>query len=345
MTYKVISLFSGIGGLDAGFGGDVVVHKNSIANRDWISRYEPNDFVVLNRLPFDVVFQNDISKPAKQILHANKWNRNFHDEDITQLLEKEDFQFPKAQIIIGGFPCQDFSHAGKRAGFTSERGNLYKSFAKVVERIKPVVFIAENVHGLLTMKTNPLETIKRDFAALGYDVYHQLVKCEEYGIPQKRWRVIILGVRNDLNKSIACPFLVDNKCRCEVAKYFAHLDEPDETIDPAQMVYSKAKELPSGQGQTEINLLSFAPTIRAEHHGNIEFRRKKNGVNKENDKAQRRLTVREAALIQTFPPGCVLTEPKKSMMAYKPIGNAVPPLLSYIIAKKVLEILQDVDSS
>jgi DNA (cytosine-5)-methyltransferase 1 len=80
--------------------------------------------------------------------------------------------------------------------------------------------------------------------------------------------------------------------------------------------------------------------MRAEHHGNIEFRRHRGGKNKEDGLEERRLTVREAALIQTFPPNCCLTEPtKKTGKAYKPIGNAVPPLLGYIIARKVEQIL------
>ena len=80
----------------------------------------------------------------------------------------------------------------------------------------------------------------------------------------------------------------------------------------------------------------FAPTMRAEHHGNIEFRRHGEG--------ERRLTVREAALIQTFPPSCLLTKPNKKATgkAYKPIGNAVPPLLGYLVARKVREILESV---
>ena len=105
------------------------------------------------------------------------------------------------------------------------------------------------------------------------------------------------------------------------------------------MVYSKAKKLEKGQGQIEVNLSSFAPTMRAEHHGNIEFRRYKNSkVNKmESNLSERRLTVREAGLIQTFPPDYVFSK-KKNMIAYKYIGNAVPPLLGYLIADKIQEL-------
>ena len=114
------------------------------------------------------------------------------------------------------------------------------------------------------------------------------------------------------------------------------------TNDISQMVYSKAKKLEKGQGQKEINLELFAPTMRAEHHGNIEFRRYKDSkINKnETNMDERRLTVREAGLIQTFPPDYVFSK-KKNMTAYKYIGNAVPPLLGYLIADKVNELYKN----
>jgi DNA (cytosine-5)-methyltransferase 1 len=85
--------------------------------------------------------------------------------------------------------------------------------------------------------------------------------------------------------------------------------------------------------------------MRAEHHGNIEFRRITNGKNNELKLLQRRLSVREAALIQTFPPSCILTDSNKpNCKAYKPIGNAVPPLLGYIIARKVHQLLIKIES-
>lgn len=117
--------------------------------------------------------------------------------------------------------------------------------------------------------------------------------------------------------------------QCHVRPYFAHLLEPSVASDPAQQVYSKAAKLEKGQGQSQVPMDGFGPTMRAEHHGNIEFR------------GERRLTVREAALLQTFPPDCILTQPgkKATLTAYKPIGNAVPPLLGYIIAQRVLQLL------
>jgi len=343
--YKVISLFSGMGGMDVGFAEKVTVHKNSVKEQTYIeSNSSIPDFVDLKRLPFDIVFQNDILPEAKKIAELNKWNHNFHLNDIRNLL-KENFNFPAAEVITGGFPCQDFSHAGKRKGFDSNRGTLYQSYVELVKRVKPLVFVAENVNGLLTMPGEPIKKIIDDFSKVGYEVKYQLIKCEEYGIPQTRWRVIIMGVRSDKKDALGenWNMIDENKIRCTVGCYFRHLQEPSVTNDPAQKVYSKAARLEKGQGQKEVGLDEFAPTMRAEHHGNIEFRRITNGKNNELNMIERRLSVREAALIQTFPPDCLLTEPNKlNSKAYKPIGNAVPPLLGYIVAKKVESILNTI---
>lgn len=91
------------------------------------------DFVNLKKLPFDIIFQNDILPEAKHIAELNNWNHNFHLKDIRDML-KENYNFPNADVIIGGFPCQDFSHAGKRKGFDSNRGTLYQSYVDIVKK-------------------------------------------------------------------------------------------------------------------------------------------------------------------------------------------------------------------
>ena len=354
---KVLSLFTGIGGMDLGFYGDVTVHKDSIVNKEFIDKkYTIDDFVVLKKNKFECVFQNDILEGAKEVFGFNNDNKKYDTTSIYDLVS-EGFRFPESDVVIGGFPCQDFSHAGKREGFKSNkshnlkdevgrkkensRGTLYKSFVEVVKKVKPKIFVAENVYGLLTMKTQPIKQILKDFSEVGYDVNYQVIYCPEFGIPQTRKRVIIMGISKDrsFNVDDKWNFVTKNKTTCNIGKYFKHLKEPTHTKDISQMVYSKAKKLEKGQGQTEILLSSFAPTIRAEHHGNIEFRRYKNSEVNTNEKnmTERRLTVREVGLIQTFPPNFIFSK-KKNMTAYKYIGNAVPPLLSYLIADKVYEL-------
>lgn len=331
----VISLFSGIGGMDMGFGGRVVVHEDSVCESEFVRRRGPTPgFVELVPMPFRVVFQNDILEGAREVSRLNGETQAYDVRDVRELLADTQFTFPCAEVVVGGFPCQDFSQSGKRRGFESEaRGTLYRCFAEVVRRVQPRVFVAENVAGLLTMKGDPIVQIVSDFEAIGYVVAYQLVDCSRYGIPQTRKRVIIMGVRID-EASALPPYwnvLQKNKTTCHIGKYFEHLCEPDKSDDLSQQLYSKAARLKTGQGQREVDPLSFGPTMRAEHHGNIEFR------------GDRRLTVREAGLIQTFPPDYVFaTTHTMRSRAYKYIGNAVPPLLGYLIADHVDALFRNV---
>ena len=138
--YSVISLFTGCGGLDLGFtGGFTFLDKF----------YQRNNF--------EIIWANDIDK-ASCLTYRNNFGHEIVCGDISEILEGTsipslmDQPLPrKADIVLGGFPCQDFSHAGKRKGFNSKRGLLYQSMAEVIRRTKPVLFVAENVRGLLTM--------------------------------------------------------------------------------------------------------------------------------------------------------------------------------------------------
>ena len=252
------------------------------------------------------------------------------------------FVFPPADIVISGFPCNDFSHAGKKLGLNgstthnlkdditdgNSRGTLYKSCVAVVDRMRPKMSVAENFYGLLTMKEQPIKIIMKDFSNLGYDVTYQLIKSDEHGVPQKRWRVIIMGISKE-RKSEVLPLhwnIIDkNKIRCNVRYYFEHLEKPDNSADIAQTLFSKEKRLDKVEGQVEIDLDCVAPYIRAEHHGNIEFRRHANGINtKKHHISQRRLTLREAGSIQTFFPEFIFNK-EKDITCYKYIGNAVSP--------------------
>jgi DNA (cytosine-5)-methyltransferase 1 len=106
-----------------------------------------------------------------------------------------------ADVVIGGFPCQDFSLAGKRKGLSVERGKLYQSMAKVIHLVQPKVFLAENVKGLISWGNGlALKTIIDDFTKLGYNVEYKLFNTADYGVPQNRERIIIIGIRKDLDK-------------------------------------------------------------------------------------------------------------------------------------------------
>lgn len=230
---------------------------------------------------------------------------------------------------------------------------LYYWLAKSIEIIQPKVFIAENVKGLLSIP-GAVARIKKDFESLGYIVQVKLLSAPDYGVPQTRERVIFIGVRKKsvknkkvlqqlINESLILhptPTHGNGLLPLVSSKKALHgLKEPHQSLDPSQQQFSKAKWLPKGQGQKEINLEGLSPTIRAEHHGNIEFRRLNKihggGHHHELNKGlkERRLTVRECARIQTFPDDYEFVSPNLSAnSSYKIIGNAVPPLLGNAIA-------------
>ncbi len=405
---KVVSLFSGCGGMDLGFEGDFSVHKDSIndyVNPDFKADSTNGDYVRLNPTRFQTVFANDILHEAR-----NSWVNYFqnkgyssevyHVESLVDLVKahKQGAKiFPdQVDIVTGGFPCQDFSIAGKRNGFNSHkdhvgklvkndipsietRGQLYMWLKEVVEITKPNIFIAENVKGLVNL-ANVKEIIQRDFAnanSNGYLVLHPMVlHAADYGVPQSRERIIFIGIKKSALTPKALKELsrenIDDqynpypqpshafkskrdglKPPVKLASILKPLSEPEESSDPSQIYYSKAKYMGKHcQGQTEINPDNIGPTIRAEHHGNIEYRRLslKNGGKiheeiVEKKLKERRLTPRECALIQTFPPDYDFVIPTigrkfivSASAAYKLIGNAVPPLLAYHLAKRVEKV-------
>ena len=377
-----LSLFSGCGGMDLGILGGFEVKNIFLGKRDNKIIYKK-----LPKTQFDTIFINDIKKDSYKFWNKNYPNliNRFHLGSIVDLVKEHKIKkniFPKnIDLLTGGFPCQDFSVSGLRKGFNSHkshlnesavknksetRGKLYFWMKEVIEITRPKIFIAENVKGLVNLGS-VFEIIKNDFSktAEGYQVFTKELFAPDFGIPQTRKRVFFIGVNKKFISSRKLKINQDDlfpsqefskeknlftKLVCPKAKYFFDdLEEPDQTSDLSQKFYSKAKYFPNTQGQTEINENGFAPTIRSEHHGNIEFRYlspENGGRNIKSKKVyQRRLTVRECARIQTFPDNLnfVFDVKKKDGLsasaAYKLIGDAVPPLLSYKIAKKIENLL------
>ncbi len=404
-TLRVLSLFSGCGGMDIGLEGGFICHKHSVTNTEWIHHSVNNDWVLLNRNLFRTVFACDILEEARLtwLRYMSRYNVNpdiYHLNSIVDLVKmhKDGNEiFPtNIDIVTGGFPCQDFSVAGKRKGFDSyvlhngekkqgdipseeTRGKLYIWMKQVIDIVQPKMFIAENVKGLVSLG-DVKDIIQRDFSTANGNDYivldPQILHAANYGVPETRERVIFIGIKRSALRPEAVDALEQKDIPSDYYPYpkpthnfnineenlpkpvtcrdiLTGLPEPTESEDLSQKVYSCAKYLGNGsQGQTEINFDGLAPTIRSEHHGNIEFRRlaaEHGGKNTEelsNGLIERRLTPRECALIQTFPPDYPFVFHKANSKkyavspsgAYKVIGNAVPPLLAYNIARRIQEI-------
>ena len=250
-------------------------------------------------------------------------------------ISDNELKLPKsADVVVGGFPCQDFSLAGKRQGFNVQRGKLYQSMAKVIEKLKPKVFLAENVKGLISWEDGlAINTIIEDFSTLGYKVEYKLFNTADYGVPQTRERVIIVGVRNDIKAYIEWPkpthSINDKNLQPWLTIKDAIGDLEDEKAHDLlpNNGYSKAKMFKGKQGNTITKADKPAPTMRAEHHGNIEF----------HYSLPRRLSAREAARIQTFPDDFVFV--KSTTDAYRQVGNAVAPVFAWHLSQMLKKIL------
>ena len=352
---NVLSLFSGAGGMDLGFKGDCNFLNN---------HYRKN--------PFSLVFANDIFKQAADVYEANfqhNVERRSIDElsfeDIDSSIEyntKKNIEDIQIDVVLGGFPCQTFSYAGKRGGLSDPRGQLYLQMIRVIKHYQPKIFIAENVDGIRNSRKNmigedvdrsALDTILDDFDTAGYNVQYDVLNSADYGVPQTRRRVIIMGIRKDLgdiDNQYYPAKLFDESGELTGQKWRTSKDGIDDIWDKVNTptIYnhttrdiSKAKFYPGKktQGNNKIASDRPAPTIRAEHHGNIEAHyRSLNGFEPEDMAGWRRLSVRECARLQSFPDDFIFTTSASS--AYKAIGNAVPPVMAWHIARSVLYTLQ-----
>lgn len=303
--YSAVSMFSGCGGMDLGFRGDFSV----------FGRYYPQH-------PFHIVWANEINAAA-----CRTYRKNIHSDIICGDVWDHLDTLPSAtDVLIGGFPCQDISINGKGAGVNGKRSGLYRAMIEAIKRTNPRVFVAENVKGLL-MRNNraSLKQLLCDFNALGYEVTHDLYHAADYGVPQSRERVFIVGVRKGEGKFVPP--------EPERARYnwltardaiddLAALDA-DPTINH---IWSLANRSPE-QGNRRLEPDRPAFTIRAECHGNIQF----------HYSLPRRISMREAARIQSFPDSFIFDS--KLRETERQVGNAVPPVLAWHMAKAVHDYL------
>jgi DNA (cytosine-5)-methyltransferase 1 len=307
-SYSVVSYFCGCGGLDLGFCGDF--------------RYRDENY---EKLPFNIEIAYD-----KEQRCVETYNGYFGEHakcaDLATINVK---LLPKATVLIGGFPCQEFSSCGPLGGLDSERGRLYKTLINYMEEHCPVVVVGENVINLERMDNGiVLETIKTDLSNAGYEVQVWKFFAPDYGIPQRRTRLFFVCIRKDVYKKYAFPKkpmakFVDKHRSIEWA--IGDLVNVKDNSIPNQDQFFGASRAKKGNGQGDENNKKDKPayTIRANPKSRVQFHYSLN----------RRLTVRECARIQTFPDDFKFTHAKTASVSQ--IGNAVPPVLAHTVAKSI----------
>lgn len=306
--FTVVSLFAGAGGLDIGF----------------------------ENQGFKTIWANDIDKDACET------HRLWSDAVVVQGdIAKIDYsEIPNSDVITGGFPCQGFSLAGPRK-IDDTRNMLYKYFVKLVEEKQPYIFIAENVKGILTLGEGTIiEAIIEDFSSRGYNVFPNLVNAADYGVPQDRWRVIMIGVRKDLGiTKYEFPKPFDKKITLAEVLKDLPIPKPSDicqgAFSPRYMSRNRKRKwnevsytIPAMSKQVPIHPSS--PDMKKIGEDYWLF-----GEGGET----RRFSWQEAAAIQTFPRNMKFAGNLTSK--YKQIGNAVPIKLAEVIAKDVRILLEN----
>jgi len=300
---KVVSLFSGAGGLDLGF----------------------------KMAGHDVIWANDLYNDA-----VETYKTNLGDHIVCKdIFSVEENEVPDCDIIIGGFPCQGFSVANTKRNVNDERNQLYKQLMRVISAKQPKFFLAENVKGIFSLaKGEVLQMILNDLTAIGYKVQAKVLNAADYGVPQLRQRVFFIGVRNDVNCSVDYPSPTHSSDGSgglhkwvSVGDALSSLPDPDEPNTIPNHDYSRYKLRFNGYlGHRTIDPLKPAPTVtaRGDDKGGVVVLHHPNN--------QRRMSCRELATVQSFPIDYAFFGNRSSV--YRQIGNAVPPLMACVVAKQ-----------
>lgn len=316
---KVASLFCGCGGSDLGM----------IGGFEFLSQLYPS-------LPYEIIFAVDLDKKATET-----YNVNFAHPAICSDIQDVDFRnIGEVDVMIGGFPCQSFSTVNPTKDTNDARANLYKEIVRFLQEKKPRFFICENVKGLMTLqKGEIIRKIVREFSEVGYSVSYELVKAVDFGVPQKRERVIIIGVRNDINIKYEFP-----KPLLEPSEYIP-LYRVIDVLALNDKKYYFSERAVAGMKNAKNNMKRGVwqdlsqPCLTITSHlakTSLNSRDPVLLVNPEKE-LYRRFTPREAARIQSFPD--TFKFPVSDTHAYKQIGNAVPPVMMWHIAKALAELV------
>jgi len=333
--YRIASLFSGCGGADKGFlgGFEFLGHE-----------YEP--------LPFEVVWANDIDEFACIVYWANL-GKHMKCGDITRInFDKLARSLNKIDVVLGGFPCQEFSLMGPRRGLKSPRGQLYRYMRKAIRCLRPKLFLAENVPGI----EHPPSTLNAIVKGLKgkiqprYNIKIYRMNTADYGIPQIRKRILIVGIRCDLPDTFKPPEITnispgapqEDKPKWVTARVaLESLWNPSggdnhEVKDQDKLTKATIYISPKHKRDRRLNPDLPSTTIRAEHHGHVQVH-----YNTLSNGSLRRLTVRECARIQGFPD--TFAFPVSTTQAYKQIGNAIAPVLAHHWAASTRDWLNSLD--
>lgn len=337
-----ISLFAGCGGMELG----------------------------AKRAGVDIIYSNELVP-----IFCSTLRKNFKKTEIVEGDIKNIKSFPKADLVFGGYPCQSFSMGGKRNPDKDHRTQLYKEFGRVLEEVQPKYFIAENVSGLKSLGQGSFLNQQLDLFSkagkYGYEITHRVINAHDYGVPQSRKRILLVGIRKDLGKKFEFPeptHGIPTKKNPNLLPYASHGDallglplwpkgefyeRPDwegtfswyfmsrnrkaKWDGPAFTVVANWRHVTLHPASPVMKMVwsNLSDGFKQKWEFSDEYEHIKNNPDRPVLEKPRRLSWREAARIQTFPDDYIFDGSVEEK--FTQIGNAVPPMLFEFFVRKLLE--------
>lgn len=321
---KIVSFFSGSGGLDLGF----------------------------EKSGFDIIWANEYDKSIWETYERNHKNTVLDRRSIVKIQPSE---VPDCDGIIGGPPCQSWSEAGSLKGIEDKRGQLFFDFINIIKEKKPKFFLAENVSGMLAPRhQEALSNIKSLFEQCGYNLSFKLLNTSDFGVPQDRLRVFFVGIRKDFNFKFTFPSPFKEKLSLKDSiwdlrnsvleareKNHTNGDECD-TPNHEYLTGGYSTIFMSRNRVRSWNEQSYTIQAGGRHcpiHPQgpkmIKIEKNKQIFDPEYEHLYRRMSVREVARIQTYPDDFIFYY-KSLLDGYKMVGNSVPVQLAYVLGCSIL---------
>lgn len=317
---KVVSLFSGCGGCDQGLVGGFDYNQ---------THYEC--------LPFEIVYALDIDQKA---LNTHKLNIECENVVCGNICDIPSGQIPEHDVLVGGFPCQSFSTVNPTKDPFDDRANLYKQMVRIAKDKQPKVIIAENVKGLMTLHKGAIfKKVREAFEDAGYTLSYRLLNAANYGVPQKRERMILVGFRNDLGITFDFPEETTADSWVPLSVAVPELAIEDQRYYFSQKAVEGMKNAKPNMKRGLWQRLDEPCLTVTSHLAKVSLNSRDPVllVDPETE-LYRRFTPREAAKIQSFPDTFKFAGNESD--AYRQIGNAVPPVLFWHIAHRVADYLE-----
>jgi len=320
---KVCSLFCGCGGSDLGITGGF-----SFLGKKY------------NQHPLEIVFACDNDPHT-----IETYNANFKHKAVAEDVRKcNKNNMPDVDLLVAGFPCQSFSTVNPKKDPFDERGQLYSEVARILEEKQPSFFIAENVRGMMVLKNGTIfKRIIEEFSSKGYEISYHLVNCANYGIPQKRQRVFMVGVHKRIGFKYQFPETTHSETAANNKQRWEPLSKVIDSLIPPDKKYYFSKKAVEGMKRAKNNMKRGlaqdlnGPCLTVTSHlakVSLNSRDPVLFVDK-NKELYRRFTPLEAARIQSFPDKFKFVGSEAK--AYKQIGNAIPPVIMWKIVESLID--------